>query len=762
MTTLPAPHPYTVAIVGAGIAGLAVALRLARHGHHPTLIERVTDDRGRGHGFILLDDALGVLRRLGFSAGDLDSLGAGLSRYQQRLPHGEVIHLEALAGTAVGVLRHRLLDLLRRALPADVERRDANAVGLRRHPDGRIAAVCLDDGTEVRADLVVGADGASSRLREALLGPVALTPGGTVEVVGTISDGALARRLGHSFVKHVHPAGGLAMGFVPCGGDQVVWFIQRRVADGPPPPREPTALEAHARALVAGWSPELHDAFDCTDFTRVHVWVTADLDPLPSLHAHNGVLIGDAGHVFLPFTSQGVNFALNDACMLADALREHPLDEALERFSRARTGPIAATVASGRSLRDRFCEPAGKVTVPLVRVARAPFRDGDVPRDLLRARAFNLRWATLPPDVIPLTAADPDFPAAPEIREALHAYVRGGVFSYGPPEGLAEYREACAEVMRTRRGVPCEADRVLAVDSAAAGLRHLARLLLRPGDEAIVFDPVDFLFRASVESVGASVRLLPVDPATGRFDRDALARLISPRTRVLAVCNPHNPVGRVFDRHELLALGQFAVEHDLQIIDDGVWADIVFAPHAYVAMASLGEPIAARTWSVHGFSKTFSLAGLRVGYVVAPSPGDFLRLLEASGAATTMTGTSTLSQVAAAAAYTRAWPWAESFVVYLRWLRDLALRRLARFPRLTCRSPEGTYVLFPAIDAPIDAETLAARILNVARVAVVPGAARWFGPGARGHLRLAFCTSEGILNEALDRMERRWGEILEG
>ncbi len=381
------------------------------------------------------------------------------------------------------------------------------------------------------------------------------------------------------------------------------------------------------------------------------------------------------------------------------------------------------------------------------------FTDADVPRELLRARAYNLRWATLPPDVVPLTAADPDFAVAPAIREAMADYVRGGVFSYGPAEGLPAFREACATMRTTRKGHACAADQVLAVDSAAAGMLHVARLALQPGDEAIVFDPVDFLFKSSVEAAGGVVRLLPVDPSTGAFDFDALERLVTPRTRLLGVCNPLNPLGRVLTADELRRLGEFAVAHDLWILNDEIWSDIVFDGRAFVSLPTLSPAIAARTFTVQGFSKTFGLAGLRVGFVIAPTPAMFDALLEVSLARTTMTGVATVSQVGAIAAYTAGWPWAEAFLAHLQRMRDLAVTELSRVPDLRVTPPEGTYVLFPDVSAwPMDAEALTAGLLERHRVAVVPGAARWFGPGAVGHLRICFSTSEGILREGLARV----------
>ena len=382
-----------------------------------------------------------------------------------------------------------------------------------------------------------------------------------------------------------------------------------------------------------------------------------------------------------------------------------------------------------------------------------PFADAAVPLELLRARAFNLRWATLPADVIPLTAADPDFAVAPPIVEAMSAYIRGGVFSYGPAEGLPAFRTACAARRTRTTGAPCDPSLLMAVDSAAAGLHHVARATLQPGDEAIVFDPVDFLFKASVEAAGGVVRLLPMDPATGRIDLAALPALVTPRTRLLCVCNPHNPLGRVLTREELQVLGDFAVAHGLWILNDEIWSDIVFSGHRFVSLPTLSPAIAARTYTVQGFSKTFGLAGLRIGYVLAPDAATFDRLMDVSLARTTMTGASTVSQIGAAAACEAGEPWAQEFLAHLERMRDLAVSSLEAIDGVTVRAPEGTYVIFPDVSAwGQPAEALQAALLEQFRVAVVPGASRWFGPGAEGHLRLCFATSEGILREGLARV----------
>lgn len=383
------------------------------------------------------------------------------------------------------------------------------------------------------------------------------------------------------------------------------------------------------------------------------------------------------------------------------------------------------------------------------------FSDDAVRLDLLRQRAFNLRWAQQPADVIPLTAADPDFPICPAIQQALVRYVQDGVLSYAPPEGLPGFREAVAEWMRSTRGLDCSAETVFATDSAASAMAVVARASLRPGDEVLIPDPVDFLFQHTVERAGAIPVRVPVSPATTaeEFIAGMQARL-TPRTRMLWLCNPHNPLGVVYSRAWQKSVAEWAIAHGLRILSDEIWSDVVYPPHGHVSLASISPEIDRRTVTVYGFSKNFALAGLRVGCVVCADPEWRRQIVDASDAASTVFGVSVLSQVAVIAALRGGRDWLAEFVRHLQGQRDYAAQRLAQWPGVTVTPPQGTYVIFPCVRSlGEDAEKVCEHLRERAKVALVPGAARWFGPGATGHLRLCFATSRRILQEAFDRLE---------
>lgn len=382
------------------------------------------------------------------------------------------------------------------------------------------------------------------------------------------------------------------------------------------------------------------------------------------------------------------------------------------------------------------------------------FGDGAVNLGVLRQRAYNYRWAVHPADVIPLTAADSDFPACAEVIEAMQRYLSAGYLSYGPNEGLPEFREAAAAALQARHGLPCSPATIFPTDSAASGVFLAAAMAITaPGDEAVIPDPVDFLLCRSVLARGGTVRRWATPD--GRYDVDALESLITPRTRLISICNPHNPLGRVLARRELEQIAAVALRHDLWILSDEVWSDIVFAPHRHVPMASVDPAVAARTLTVLGFSKGYALAGIRLGLIVAPDEATRDRLAVLSHNVDTVYGATTLSQVAGAAAYEHAGPWLERFLGHLQAQRDYAVARLNALDGVTCTSPEGTFVVFPDISGlTADQDRLTEVLLHDAKLAVVPGSPAFFGPGAAGHVRLAFATSRAILAEGLDRFER--------
>ncbi len=295
---------------------------------------------------------------------------------------------------------------------------------------------------------------------------LAATQAQVLEIVGMVRCKSTVRWANNNFNKFHAVSGGIALGTLAVDSEHMIWYLQFDSQRFPQPARRCQQFRRDAKAICyfAGWrvgGPIPH-LLSIADFSRTHLWRPLDTDLVPAFYRGNLVLVGDAAHPLSPFTSQGVSSAVADAVALAENLRppnvktQSDLEHALSRYSTERREQCAPYVAKGRELTRHFLTPeiGSTILLPIAesdQAEPASFSDNIVRLDLLRERAFNMRWAQQPADVIPLTAADPDFPVCPAIQEQLVRYVRDGVLSYGPPEGLPQFRESVARWMQETR-----------------------------------------------------------------------------------------------------------------------------------------------------------------------------------------------------------------------------------------------------------------------------------------------------------------------
>lgn len=230
---------------------------------------------------------------------------------------------------------------------------------------------------------------------------------------------------------------------------------------------------------------------------------------------------------------------------------------------------------------------------------------------------------------------------------------------------------------------------------------------------------------------------------------------------MICLCNPLNPIGKVFTRSELQAIGEFAIEHNLTILSDEIWSEITFKPFEFISIAALDEKIRERTILVTGFSKSHGLAGLRIGVIAAFDSKKYKSIFEASFHESTIHGANVLSQVAATAALNQSEYWSKAFLEHLHSVRLLTINGLNAIKGFHCYSPEGCYLAFVNIqETGIDSATLHKQLLEIGKVAVVPGLTKWFGKRAGGHIRISFATSHEIIAEALERINHTVNQLL--
>jgi aspartate/methionine/tyrosine aminotransferase len=276
--------------------------------------------------------------------------------------------------------------------------------------------------------------------------------------------------------------------------------------------------------------------------------------------------------------------------------------------------------------------------------------------------------------------------------EAIKA-IQEDFVGYTDNRGWGPLREAIADKLRRENGCEYSADEILVTPGSSEALAAIPNAVLEPGDEAIMFDPHYIgAFRAIVElAMGAPV-VLPTGGANNwQPDPDMVERAVTPRTKLLFLCSPSNPVGAALSRESVEALCEIALRHDLYVISDELYEKIMFDGKKVVSPASLPN-MRERTFTCNGFSKAYGMTGWRVGYVAAPAP-----LLQAVHKAQVYVGicAPSISQRAAWAALTGPQEQHARMLVELDRRRQVVVAALNRLPGIRCGPQDGTFYSFP-------------------------------------------------------------------
>ncbi len=370
--------------------------------------------------------------------------------------------------------------------------------------------------------------------------------------------------------------------------------------------------------------------------------------------------------------------------------------------------------------------------------------------DFLKRRAFNMRWAQVEEGVIPLTAADHDIKVHASILAAIQNEIQQGHLPYSPACGLIEFQMAVALHYQSQKSAIFSPDCVLATNSAASAIQHFFDYFLKEGDEVLVQNPVDFLLAHCAERAGGKVVRIPTPIPNTESENitSGWEELVSDKTKVLAICHPHNPLGFYYSPAQLKQIADFARKHQLTILSDEVWSDVVLESD-FVSMRDVDE----QCWLVYGLSKGFGLAGLRIGALICPSLDERDALALACGYVHTMEGASTLSQMAAVAAMGDP-QILQHFITQIKPVMEYAVNGINAISFLNTSMPSATFVLWIQHPKEWDTEKLVDIIEKEARVKLVPGMERWFGPAADGYIRMSCATHMDIMKEAIHRLQK--------
>ena len=368
-----------------------------------------------------------------------------------------------------------------------------------------------------------------------------------------------------------------------------------------------------------------------------------------------------------------------------------------------------------------------------------------------RRHSDSTKWNIYPEGVLPLWTADMDFCVPEPVVSALRARAEHGVFGYCTEP--TELRALLVERLARLYGWQVEPEWIIFQVGVLVSFQEVCRVAAGPADGVLVQPPVyPPIYGAPAHngSIHQEAPLRRLANGTYDIDVDAFEAAITNRTRVFILCNPHNPVGRVYTRRELERLAEICLRHDVLICADEIHCDLLAPGVTHTPIASMAPEIARRSVTLMAPSKTFNVPGLRSSFAVVPDPELRRRLVKPYAA--DFSDVNNFGLAAATAAYRDGQPWLDALLAYLAGNRDAVVDFVRReLPGITVVAPEATYLAWLDCRERGLPGSAYRFFLDRARVALSDGPA--FGTGGEGFVRLNFGCPRATLMEALGRMK---------
>ncbi len=370
----------------------------------------------------------------------------------------------------------------------------------------------------------------------------------------------------------------------------------------------------------------------------------------------------------------------------------------------------------------------------------------------------SIKWNHFEAGVLPMWVADMDFPVADPVLQALRQRVDQGVYGYPgyvhpKPGTVTAFQELLVERMQALYGWRIEPDDILPLPGVIVGLNLTCHALSTPGGGVLIQTPVYPPFFDTAKNVGMVLqesRLARLPDGSYEVDWDNFEAAFTRDTRVFILCNPHNPVGRVFRKDELQRMARICLQHGVTICSDEIHCDLVFSGHKHLPIAALDEEIARNTVTLMSPTKTFNVAGLQCSFAIVQNAELRKKLVQAMGGL--VMWVNLMGMTAATAAYRDGQEWLSQVLGYLEANRDyLAGYVETQLPQLRMVKPEGTYLAWLDCRAAGITGTPCEYFIQEARLGFNDGAT--FGKGGEGHVRLNFACTRALLTQALEQMK---------
>jgi len=350
-------------------------------------------------------------------------------------------------------------------------------------------------------------------------------------------------------------------------------------------------------------------------------------------------------------------------------------------------------------------------------------------------------------DIVHFEIGDTDFDTPSNIIEEAYVQLKAGQTHYCPSAGVFELREACCDFFRRMGRGEYTPDEIVVGAGGKPFLYYTIMALVGPGDDVIYPDPGFPVYESVTCYAGANPVPLPIlEEKNFRFTANDLRERVTDRTRLLILNYPHNPTGGTLDRDELEAIAEIAIENDIVVLSDEVYAHMLFDSE-HISIGTL-PGMRERTIMLETFSKTYAMTGWRLGFVAAPAEiADKLTQLITNS----VSCVPPFIQLAGVKAILDDQAESRTMMEDFKRRRDFFVSGLNEIPGISCKMPDGAFYAFPNVSGvDMSAEVLADHLLDTAGVATLPGSA--FGAHASNHLRMCFANSMEDLEKGLDRI----------
>lgn len=374
-----------------------------------------------------------------------------------------------------------------------------------------------------------------------------------------------------------------------------------------------------------------------------------------------------------------------------------------------------------------------------------------------RSNNFSSKWSEMEKkygtnDLLPMWVADMDFKAAPCIIDSLKNRLEQEIYGYTTrPDS---YNESIVNWLDRRHNWKIKSEWLIYSPGVIPAISLLINELTKANDKIMIQEPVYSPFNSVVKNNNRELIISPLQKLeNGNYimDYEDIENKIKD-VKLFILCNPHNPVGRVWTKDELKKLGDICLKHNVKIISDEIHSDIILKKHKHIPMASISKEFEKNTITCMAPTKTFNIAGLQSSYVILPDE-KYYKLLDDAFTRIDIKRNNCFSLVATEASYNNGESWLESFLEYLESNIDFAIKYInENMPKLKVRKPEGTYLLWVDFSAlGLSDEELESVLVQKGKVALNQGNS--FGIGGSGYQRINLACPRSMLEEALIRIK---------